>query len=47
MMNVPTILALWAGLAMDDTAVSAARGFAADALRVRDVVRVALGDKGR
>ena len=42
MMNAPTILALSAGLAMDATAVSAARGFAADALRVRDVLRVAL-----
>ncbi len=42
MMNAPTILALSAGLAMDATAVSAARGFAAEALRLRDVIRVAL-----
>lgn len=42
MMNAPSILALSAGLAMDATAVSAARGFAVDQLRVRHVVRVAL-----
>lgn len=42
MMTAPQILALSAGLAMDATAVSAARGFAASSLRVRDVARVAV-----
>ena len=41
-MNALTILALSAGLAMDATAVSAARGFASHVIRLRDVLRVAL-----
>jgi len=41
-MNALTILTLSVGLAMDATAVSAARGCAAASLRVRDVLRVAL-----
>lgn len=41
-MNALTILTLSVGLAMDATAVSAARGCAAQSLRGRDVLRVAL-----
>lgn len=41
-MTTLTILTLSVGLAMDAMAVSAARGFAAPALRVRDVLSVAL-----
>lgn len=41
-MNLPTIMAISVGLAMDAMAVSAARGFAAQSVRLRDVVRVAL-----
>jgi len=41
-MNALTILTLSVGLAMDATAVSAARGCAAQSVRARDVLRVAL-----
>lgn len=42
MFGFGSILALAAGLAMDATAVAAARGFAAPSLRARDVLLVAL-----
>lgn len=41
-MNALTILTLSVGLAMDATAVSAARGCAAQSIRAEDVLRVAL-----
>jgi manganese efflux pump family protein len=41
-MSLPSLLALAVGLAMDATAVAAARGAAARELRPRDVARVAL-----
>ena len=40
-MTTASILALSVGLAMDATTVSVARGFAAQSLRVRDVIKVA------